>query len=88
MGYRAVVESGEEGDKPMRKRIGVGNERADAGRDDRPCLARPFSLSRTGTGAGKIQWTPDYYSWIAKLPRFMPNLPIVMTAHARTHKTT
>ena len=33
--------------------IGVENERADAGRDRRTCLARPYSQTRSGTGHGR-----------------------------------
>ena len=31
-------------------RMGVENERADARKDDRPCLSRRKSQARTGTG--------------------------------------
>ena len=36
--------------QPIRFSLSVENERADAGRDGRTCLARPNSQARTGTG--------------------------------------
>ena len=35
--------------------LSMENEQADAGRDDRTCLARPYYLARTGT-QGKTQF--------------------------------
>ena len=42
--------------QPIRFSLSVENERADAGRDGRTCLARPNSRARTGTG--KYSFSP------------------------------
>ena len=46
----AVAESGRNPASKHQIQPECGNEQADAGRDDRTCLARPDSQARTGTG--------------------------------------
>ena len=61
--------------------MSVDNERADAGRDGRTCLARPNSTARTGTGKNYFPCSADHEQdwqpyWL------ILHLLCVMTIHA------